>query len=208
MCVPPLTGFRRYRVAAQWLVKLIEQSDDAPLKLQRTISASSPSYDPQRARVEFDASPYGGAALLYDKGTLMEWFALDWEDIPRLQIKRGLSRHQTFWEFLTLTLAIVRWCPVVDGLLICGDNVASLQLALSHKGKGEIAAVSRELAWRVARGGWRYAVAHLPAEANVLADRLSRLSDPALPPLVHMPDELVGAAQVNARLSQLWSLPS
>ena len=96
---------------------------------------------------------------------------------------------------------------MLDGLLFCGDNVASLQLALSHKGKGEIAAVSQELAWRVARGGWRYAVAHLPAEANVLADRLSRLSDPSLPPLGNMPDELEGAARVNARLEQLWSLP-
>ena len=189
-------------------MKLIEQSDDAPFRLQRRISATSPSYDPQRARVEFDASPYGGAALLFENGTLMEWFALDWEDLPQLQVKRGLSKHQTFWEFLTLSLAMVRWCPMLDGLLICGDNVASLQLALSHKGRGEIAAVSRELAWRVARGGWRYAVAHLPAEANVLADRLSRLSDPSLPPLGNMPDELVGAARVNAKLEQFWSLPS
>ena len=190
------------------MVQLIEQTKGAPLRLQRSISASPPSFDPQRARVEFDASPFGGAALLYDRGALSEWFALDWEDLPKLQVKTGLSKHQTFWEFLTLTLAIVRWCPVIEDLLICGDNVASLQLALSHKGKGEIAPVSRELAWRVARGGWRYAVAHLPAEANVLADRLSRLSDPSFPPLVQMPNELEGAAQVNARLDQLWSLPA
>ena len=94
-----------------------------------------------------------------------------------------------------------------DGLLVCGNNVASLQLVLSHKGKGEIAAVSRELAWRVARGGWRYAVAHLPAEANVLADRLSRLSDLSFPKLGRMPDELEGAARVSPKLEQLWSLP-
>ena len=59
---------------------------------------------------------------------------------------RGVSTH-TFWEFLTLTLAVVLWCPIYANILICGDSVASLQLAMSHKSKGQNAAVGRGLAW-------------------------------------------------------------
>ena len=39
-------------------------------------------------------------------------------------------------------------------------------------------AVSRELAWRRARGGWRLHGGHLPAERNIRADALSRLKAP------------------------------
>ena len=119
--------------------------------------------------------------MLFVDNDLKEWFALDWVDIAWLQVRTGESRHQTFWEFLTLTLTIVQWCPVYSDLLVCGDNVASLHLALSHRSRGSLAAVGRELAWRKAKFSWRYAVAHLPAEANKLADRLSRLSDPLFP---------------------------
>ena len=78
---------------------------------------------------------------------------------------------------------------------------------MTHKSRDTLAAIGKELAWRKAKFGWRYAVAHLPTEANKLADRLSRLSDPTLPPLTQQPDELEGAARVNPRLDQLWSLP-
>ena len=198
---------RRYRLAAQWLVKLLVQDSSAPLKLQTQVFASSPCFDPQICRVEYDASPYGGAAILFDKGVLSEWLSLDWQHIPKLHVKTGESRHQTFRELLTLTLVIIRWCPILDNILFCGDSVASLQLAITHKSRVILAVIGRELAWRQAKFGWRYAVAHLPAEANKLADRLSRLSDPTLPPLTHQPAELEGAARANPHLEQLWSLP-
>ena len=90
-------------------------------------------------------------------------------------------------------------------LLICGDNLASLSLAVSSKSKGLLGFIGRELAWRRARFDWQLAVAHLPAEANKLADRLSRLADPALGPLVVCPSELEGAAEVSVVVDTLWS---
>ena len=205
---PGSVATRRYRTSAQWLVHLLRQDGSAPLELRSIVLPSAPSFDPQRFRVEFDASPWGGAALLFEQGDLKEWFAIEWEDIEWLQIKIGESRHQTFWEFLVLTLAAVQWCPIYDELLFCGDNVASLQLALSHKGQGAIAIIGRELAWRKAKHLWQYAVAHLPAEANKLADRLSRLADPSFPPLASPPIELEGAARVHVHLDRLWSFKS
>ena len=181
---PGRVATRRYRCAAQWLVRLLRQDSSAPLRLHSVVRATPASFDPQICRAEFDASPWGGAAVLYVNGDLKEWFALEWSNIAWLHICIGESRHQTFWEFMTLVLAAVQWCPMFHNLLLCGDNVASLQLALSHKGQGSIAVVARELAWRKARNLWQYAVAHLPAEANKLADRLSRLADPSLPPLI------------------------
>ena len=114
---------------------------------------------------------------------------------------------QTFWEFLTLALCLLRWCPLFEDLLLCGDNTASLNMAISLRCSGVEAAIGREIAWRQARFRWSYAVAHLPAEANVLADRLSRLRDPNLPPLVVPPPALEGAAEVKVSVDALWSLP-
>ena len=203
---PGRVATRRFRAAASWLQKLLEGGSSAPLVLQTKVFAWSPSYDPQARRVEFDASPYGGAALLWENGEVIEWFALSWPDLPKLAVRTAESRFQTFWEFLTLALAACRWCPMHENLLICGDNTASLNLALAGKSKGLNGYVGRELAWRKARFDWKFAVAHLPAEANALADRLSRLSDPSLPHLATLPSALIGAAEVNAHLDKFFSL--
>ena len=64
------------------------------------------------------------------------------------------------------------------GLAILGDNMAALNGAISMRGRSEIAQITRELAWRKVRNGWRYACGHLPAEHNDLADCLSRLTAP------------------------------
>ena len=204
---PGHVATRRFRAAASWLQKLLEGGgSSSPLVLQTKVFAWEPSYDPQARRVEFDASPYGGAAILWEEGEVTEWFAVTWTNIPKLAVCTADSRFQTFWEFLTLALAACRWCPMYDHLLICGDNTASLNLALQGKSKGLNSFIGRELAWRKARFDWRFAVAHLPAEANVLADRLSRLSDPSLPTLATLPSALLGAAVVNSCLDTFFSL--
>ena len=77
-------------------------------------------------------------------------------------------------------------------------------MALAMKGSGFHGAVTREIAWRVARYRWAYAVAHLPAEHNNVADRMSRLSDPSLPTLTQLPESLVGAAEIRVSVSDLW----
>ena len=97
--------------------------------------------------------------------------------------------------------------PLYDGVLFCGDNLASLNLALGLKGNGVEGAVARELAWRSARYRWSYAVAHLPAEGNKVADRMSRILDPSLPKLLELPSALIGAAEVSVCVESLWSFP-
>jgi len=62
---------------------------------------------------------------------------------------------------------------------VLGDNLASLNGLIALRGKSELYRVTCEIAWRKVRYGWRYAAGHLPAEANVLADALSRLGAPA-----------------------------
>ena len=157
--------------------------------------------------MEFDASPWGGAAILYVDDDATEFFVTIWAKIPHLHVVPGKSDFQTFWEFLTLCLAMVRWCPLYEGVLFCGDNLASLNLALSLKGGGVEGAVAKELAWRSARYRWSYAVAHLPAEGNKVADRMSRISDPSLPELSELPSTLIGAAEVSVCVKSLWSFP-
>ena len=64
------------------------------------------------------------------------------------------------------------------GLAILGDNVAALQLSLSLKGKGSLNTISREIALHRCREGWHYAVGHISAGDNQLADALSRTAAP------------------------------
>ena len=61
---------------------------------------------------------------------------------------------------------------------VLGDNLAALNGAISLKGKSELNRITRELAWRKVRRGWRYACGHLPSEHNEIADSLSRLMAP------------------------------
>ena len=119
---------------------------------------------------------------------------------------RILKTSDLFLEFLTLALAACRWCPLFTSVLLCGDNVASLNLALSNKSKGLLGYIGRELSWRRAKYDWHLAVAHLPAEANKLADRLSRLADPHLSPLVDLPSELLGSTEVHVSVDAFWLL--
>ena len=102
---------------------------------------------------------------------------------------------------LRLLLAVRRWAWLADGLCFLGDNVASLNIALSGKAKGNMAAIARELSVLRARDHLQFSVGHLPAENNLIADAISRLSQPSVPHT--MPSQLVGAAEV--RLGPLHS---
>ena len=119
----------------------------------------------------------GGAILKIDK-IATEFFYTKWEDedFGPKRVSTGNSKFQTFWEFWTLLLAAIAWSTHLSGkgVLFAGDNTASLQLALDLKGQREMNLISRELAWRKAREGWKFALAHLPEEQNKTADALSR----------------------------------
>ena len=71
--------------------------------MARTIEYST------KFRVEFDASPWGGAGIYYEDGEPVEFFILFWERIAHLNVPVGDCAFQTFWEFLTLAMCLVRW---------------------------------------------------------------------------------------------------
>ena len=103
-------------------------------------------------------------------------------------------------------LALVVWGHTFtkDRLDLLGDNTGALQNALTLKGRGILMAVAREVSWRQAKYGWCFQVGHLPAEANVVADALSRVADPARK--TRWPDYALGDALAvkPPRLQDIW----
>jgi len=161
------------------------------------------------ARVEVDASPWGGGAALYLKGRPAEYFDIRWDESTarRLRAPIGEPCGQTSWELLAILLALCKWGTrfAQQGVIILGDNIASLEAALSLKGRSALAMIGRELAWRRARFAWRYHVGHLPTEANTVADALSRLHAPAGAESKALPACLSAAARVEAPdVESLW----
>ena len=134
--------------------------------------------------MEFDASPWGGGAVLRKAGHAVEFLALAWdaEVLDFFKAELGNPKWQTTWEFLTLLLALIRWRQHAQGavLFFLGDNIGALQDAISLKGKGDLMTIAREIAWRKAVYKLSFECAHLPKDMNVTADALSRLA--AVPP--------------------------
>ena len=130
----------------------------------------------------FDASPWGGGAVLYKAQKPLAYMKIKWTNqwAKRLECTIGKPDGQTSWEYTMLLLTLLKWgsASSQEGLAMIGDNTASLTAAANLKGKGALTAISREIAWRKVRHQWRFAVGHLPSEANVVADALSRLSAP------------------------------
>ena len=91
-----------------WLEALL---CDVPFKLQHTVFASQPVVPLAKMRVEFDASPWGGGALLYVDGEVSEFAILRWteEDCTHDQVSIGSASHQTYWEFAT---SWPQWWPL------------------------------------------------------------------------------------------------
>ena len=85
-------------------------------------------------------------------------------------------------------------------------TAADAEAALHLKGRNALSKISRELAWRRARDGWRYVVGHLPSERNVLADALSRLAAPGHSAKA-LPSELGGATRLDPpEIASLWTI--
>ena len=119
---------------------------------------------------QVDASPWGGGTTLRHNDIITEYWWAVWDDkeVSRLGVQTGQARHQTFWEALALLISMLVWqkCFALGPVLIIGDNVPALQNTLDLKGRGPLLTVSREIAWRKARGRWTYDVGHLPSEYN------------------------------------------
>ena len=77
-----------------------------------------------------------------------------------------------------MIMAIELWCVGAEATSILGDNLASLQEALTMKGKGLHERPAQVLAvLRCSRNLW-LEVGHLPPEASWMADALSRQAGP------------------------------
>ena len=205
---PSKVATRRFATSARWVLKLLLGEDSAPFPLVHDVRAVPHAFDPKKLRVEFDASTTGGAALLFENDTVSEYWVVAWteEDARKAGTKIGDSGGQTYWELATLILALCRWAPLYDGLVLCGDNTGSLTLSMDLASTKQERCLLRELAWRKAQGGWIYEVAHIPSESNTVADYLSRLEE-LTPDERIMPSCLEGAAQVSSpKLCKLWQL--
>ena len=77
-----------------------------------------------------------------------------------------------------MVLAAELWCPDSTPTTIFGDNVAALQSALALKGRGEQLRLIQSFAVIRSARTLDIRVAHLPSEANVAADALSRQFGP------------------------------
>ena len=156
----------------------------APIPLERIFVARPPAeLRPGRCdAIVFDASPWGGGAILFEGRRPTEWMAVEWtEDLCReLRVERGQSAFLSFLEALTALAAVVRWCPAGgrSAVALVGDNVAALTVAVSRRGRGDLGRICRELALVQARHSLTISVGHLATKLNTWADALSRLAAP------------------------------
>jgi len=177
------------------------------LPLERTVAPHRPLRERLASDcVEFDASPWGGGAVRRRGKHYLQWCAVAWDQamFPGLDVQVGSSRSQSFFEFFMVLVALLLWGSdfKTEVLMLLGDNTSALQRALSMKGRGTMLDVAREVAWRRARFQWSFAVAHLPSEANDVADALSRQHGPEQLPF---PAVLRDVPQLQTpALSEVW----
>ena len=187
----------RFAVASRWFVSLLEGRPDfagEALELHRLVEASGPRVLRAGAcdAIVFDASPWGGGAILFDGRRPVEFMTMDFTErlCHDLGTARGESAYLTFYEALTMLASLEVWCPsggARSEVALVGDNVGALTVAVSLRGRGDLGKVCREVALRQARSGLSVAVGHLPSALNTWADALSRLSAPTP---AQIPEEL------------------
>ena len=157
-----------------------------------------------------DASPWGGGGALYVNDLPVEYWTTAWSaDLAaELQVEIGQPSGQTTWEMMAIFYCLLLWgrSHRGHGLVLLGDNLAALESALNLRGKGALAKIGREVAWRRARDGWRYVAVHLPTKRNRVADALSRLAAPGREKK-EWPTELAYANQrALPEHASLWTL--
>jgi len=186
--VPPgKYAARRFAQAATWLRVLLQPPahlQEGLFPLEAHIVARRPAVDTDAPQAQVDASPWGAGGVLIHPGSgVTEFFAIRWEKplAAHLATEIGSPSGQTTWEYLALFLALHLWASQhrQTGLQLLGDNLSSLEGVLNLRGKRSLSLITREISWRQTRYSWKFAVGHLPTEANVLADCLSRLHAPA-----------------------------
>ena len=199
---------RRFATSACWVLALVRGDGEAILPLRRVVHSSCPAEASTSSwSIQFDASTTGGGAILRNGKHIVEYVFIEWneEHFGPVGAWPGDSRFQTFWEFLMLLLSLLLWGSnfVAEQVAVLGDNTGSLQNAIDMKGRGLLATVARELAWRRARFNWEFVVGHVPSEKNVIPDALSRQFEPKP---AKFPSAALSQAQARQPpdCSQLW----
>ena len=179
---PGMVACKRFRGGALWLRRILGYKDSrAPVPHSHDVRAPLPQgLAAPRRRIEVDASPWGGGAVLFKDGRPIRCFACRWRrrDFTATGVEVGQPASQTYFEILALVLALELWCLDSTPVTLFGDNTAALQCALALKGKGEQLRLMQALAVIRNARSMDLEVAHLPSEANDAADALSRQYGP------------------------------
>ncbi|CAK0789336.1 unnamed protein product, partial [Prorocentrum cordatum] len=175
---PGRVAIRRFAAAAAAWVRALIRGAVLPLAREVHHRPDLRRLPAALVHVEFDAPPWVGGAILFEKGAPREYLAFTWSDklLQRFSAEIGNSKWQTLWEYVTLLVTLLaRGAPFAVGqvLTIKGGNLAALAGAVYYRGRRDLNAVTRELSWRKAAVRWTCTVSHLPPEANELAGALS-----------------------------------
>jgi len=111
-CPPGRVPTRRFRTAARWLLTLLEPpSGEGFLPLEQVVCTTLPPIQPSAASVLFDASPWGGGAVLMVSERPVEYFEVVWttEHTKPLRAKLGEASSQTTFEYLALYISLRIW---------------------------------------------------------------------------------------------------
>ena len=97
---PRRVAKKRFRLAAGWLVRLLHGH---AFPLEHTIHIQPVRIDRHVRRVEFDASPWGGAFVLLENDDVVEWGATRWNEtyVSHLGVASSIPKWQSFWELAT-----------------------------------------------------------------------------------------------------------
>jgi hypothetical protein len=204
---------KRFAVAAAWLRTLLRPPAELTaglFPLEQHVVEARPAPTEHAPAALVDASPWGGGgALRLADGSFTEYFEVGWsaELAGHLCAVVGDPASQTTFEYVVVLLALVLWASEwrTTGLHVLGDNLGALEGALNLRGRSDLSKVTRELTWRQVRGAWLYDVGHLPSEANVVADALSRLRAPPNADRKAFPDALAAARRREVSPESLWT---
>lgn len=119
-----------------------------------------------------DATPSAAAGFMAN-----DWFYVGWKsDYPEM-----LQKHITCQELFAVLLSVQRWGGLFSGrhIIVRSDNKATVAAINKSTSKSpDMMSVIRQMFWISVACDLRLTAQYIPGVDNVMADRLSRLSEP------------------------------